>query len=214
MSEVETGTIETRIPGRLDRLPWSRWHWLVVIGLGTVWILDGLGTCPPSPRLKTRTAASSERETVAARVSGPLGGCSSHAAVHRAASSGLYRPSTGEELIPARVRAGSTDHQRSFWLGTMFGAALSLVLLDKDLFAPNIGWRIAFGLGAVLGLGILLVRRNVPESPAGCSSTAATSRPRSWSTRSSGRSRRRPGSRWRRSPTRSRSASARASASG
>ena len=47
----------------------------------------------------------------------------------------------------------------------MFGAALSLVLLDKDLFAPNIGWRIAFGLGAVLGLGILLVRRNVPESP-------------------------------------------------
>ena len=36
------GTIETRIPGRLDRLPWARWHWLVVLGLGTVWILDGL----------------------------------------------------------------------------------------------------------------------------------------------------------------------------
>jgi hypothetical protein len=42
VSEVHTGVIETRIPGRLDRLPWSRWHWLVVIGLGTVWILDGL----------------------------------------------------------------------------------------------------------------------------------------------------------------------------
>jgi MFS family permease len=42
VSEVQTGVIETRIPGRLDRLPWSRWHWLVVIGLGTVWILDGL----------------------------------------------------------------------------------------------------------------------------------------------------------------------------
>src|SRR5687768_10044458 len=26
----------------MDRLPWSRWHWMVVIGLGTVWILDGL----------------------------------------------------------------------------------------------------------------------------------------------------------------------------
>jgi MFS family permease len=39
---VETGTIRTRIPARLDRLPWSRFHWLVVIGLGTVWILDGL----------------------------------------------------------------------------------------------------------------------------------------------------------------------------
>ncbi|WP_030868711.1 MFS transporter [Streptomyces sp. NRRL S-37] len=35
-------TITTRIPARLDRLPWSRWHWTVVIGLGTVWILDGL----------------------------------------------------------------------------------------------------------------------------------------------------------------------------
>ena len=47
----------------------------------------------------------------------------------------------------------------SFWLGTMFGAALSLVLLDKDLFSASLGWRLAFGLGAVLGLGILLVRR-------------------------------------------------------
>ena len=42
MSAVETGRITTDIPARLDRLPWSRWHWMVVIGLGTVWILDGL----------------------------------------------------------------------------------------------------------------------------------------------------------------------------
>ena len=34
--------IETNIPARLDRLPWARWHWMVLIGLGTVWILDGL----------------------------------------------------------------------------------------------------------------------------------------------------------------------------
>src|SRR6185503_1802585 len=39
---VETGRITTDIPARLDRLPWSRFHWMVVIGLGTVWILDGL----------------------------------------------------------------------------------------------------------------------------------------------------------------------------
>ena len=39
---VETGRITTDIPARLDRLPWARWHWLVVVGLGTVWILDGL----------------------------------------------------------------------------------------------------------------------------------------------------------------------------
>jgi F0F1-type ATP synthase assembly protein I len=70
-----------------------------------------------------------------------------------------------DELIPARL-LGRVDLiiNSSFWLGTMFGAALSL-LLDKNLFAPNLGWRLAFGLGAILGLGILLVRRNVPESP-------------------------------------------------
>ena len=35
-------TITTNIPARLDRLPWSRFHWRIVVGLGTVWILDGL----------------------------------------------------------------------------------------------------------------------------------------------------------------------------
>ena len=42
MAGVETGTITTDIPARMDRLPWARWHWMVVVGLGTVWILDGL----------------------------------------------------------------------------------------------------------------------------------------------------------------------------
>jgi len=41
-ARAELGTVETRIPARLDRLPWARFHWLIVIGLGTVWILDGL----------------------------------------------------------------------------------------------------------------------------------------------------------------------------
>src|SRR3954471_16690810 len=41
---ITTGqkTIETKIPSRLDRLPWSRFHWLIILGLGTAWILDGL----------------------------------------------------------------------------------------------------------------------------------------------------------------------------
>jgi MFS family permease len=38
----QLGTIETDIPARLDRLPWSRWHCRILVGLGTVWILDGL----------------------------------------------------------------------------------------------------------------------------------------------------------------------------
>src|SRR5579862_6312831 len=39
---TKRNTTETTVPGRLDRLPWSRWHWMVLMGLGTVWILDGL----------------------------------------------------------------------------------------------------------------------------------------------------------------------------
>ena len=39
---VELGTIKTDVPARLDRLPWARFHWMVVVGLGSVWILDGL----------------------------------------------------------------------------------------------------------------------------------------------------------------------------
>ena len=34
--------IETDVPARMDRLPWSRWHWLIVTALGVTWILDGL----------------------------------------------------------------------------------------------------------------------------------------------------------------------------
>ena len=70
------------------------------------------------------------------------------------------------ELIPARVR-GAVDLiiGGSFWIGTILGSLASLLLLDKSLFALNVGWRIAFGLAAVMGFGILLMRRNVPESP-------------------------------------------------
>src|SRR5947199_3325695 len=35
-------TIESYVPARLDRLPWSPWHWLIVVALGATWILDGL----------------------------------------------------------------------------------------------------------------------------------------------------------------------------
>jgi MFS family permease len=71
-----------------------------------------------------------------------------------------------DELIPARVR-GRVDLiiNGSFWLGTAFGAALSVFLLNEEYFAADLGWRLAFGLGAIFGLCILIVRRYVPESP-------------------------------------------------
>ncbi|MGH3356208.1 MAG: MFS transporter, partial [Nocardioidaceae bacterium] len=71
-----------------------------------------------------------------------------------------------DELIPAKFR-GRVDLiiNGSFWLGAVFGAVVSIPLLDTSIFAADIGWRLAFGIGAVLGVGILLVRRYVPESP-------------------------------------------------
>jgi hypothetical protein len=36
------GAVESRIPTRMDRLPWAKWHWLVIAALGITWILDGL----------------------------------------------------------------------------------------------------------------------------------------------------------------------------
>ena len=74
--------------------------------------------------------------------------------------------STIQEFIPARYR-GRTDLiiNGSFWVGAAIGAAGSIVLLDPALFAPDVGWRLAFFIGAVLGLVIFFMRFWIPESP-------------------------------------------------
>ncbi|GAA3438993.1 hypothetical protein GCM10018954_086130 [Kutzneria kofuensis] len=71
-----------------------------------------------------------------------------------------------DELIPARLR-GRVDLviNGTYWAGAAAGSAISLVLLNTALLPADLGWRLAFGLGAVLGLGVLIVRRHVPESP-------------------------------------------------
>jgi MFS family permease len=71
-----------------------------------------------------------------------------------------------QELIPARYR-GRTDLlvNGSFWLGAALGGAGSMILLQPGLLPPDMGWRAAFGIGAVLGLVILYLRRLIPESP-------------------------------------------------
>jgi MFS family permease len=212
---VRTGTLETNIPARLDRLPWSRFHWLIVVGLGTVWILDGLEVTIVGALAERLTedgsgiALSPGQIGVAAAVY-VAGACSGALffgqltdrfgrkrlflitlAVYIAATvatafafSPLYfyaaRFFTGagiggeyaainsaiDELIPARVR-GRVDLiiNGSYWLGAAAGAAGAIVLLNESIFAKDVGWRVAFGLGAVIGLAILLVRRTVPESP-------------------------------------------------
>ena len=74
--------------------------------------------------------------------------------------------STIQELVPARVR-GWTDLaiNGSFWLGAALGAAGSIVLLDPELLPVDLGWRLAFGIGASLSLVILFMRLWLPESP-------------------------------------------------
>jgi MFS family permease len=42
VDEAETKSVRSLVPARLDRLPWVRFHWLIVVGLGVSWILDGL----------------------------------------------------------------------------------------------------------------------------------------------------------------------------
>ncbi|MGB7075993.1 MAG: MFS transporter [Xanthobacteraceae bacterium] len=74
--------------------------------------------------------------------------------------------STIQELIPARFR-GWTDLliNGSFWVGAAIGAGGSLVLLDPAFINPAIGWRLAFLIGAIIGLVILVMRLWIPESP-------------------------------------------------
>ncbi|MGC2082382.1 MAG: MFS transporter [Bradyrhizobium sp.] len=74
--------------------------------------------------------------------------------------------STIQELVPARYR-GWTDLliNGSFWLGAAIGAGSAIVLLDPAVAGPDLGWRIAYGTGACLGLIVLVMRMWIPESP-------------------------------------------------
>jgi MFS family permease len=74
--------------------------------------------------------------------------------------------STIQELVPARLR-GWTDLaiNGSFWVGAAMGAAGSIVLLNPAIIDPAVGWRLAFLIGAALGMIIFVMRRWIPESP-------------------------------------------------
>src|SRR6201999_3694157 len=78
--------------------------------------------------------------------------------------------STIQELVPARYR-GWTDLviNGSFWIGAAMGATAAIVLLDPAVTGPDtgpdIGWRLAYFIGAALGLIVLVMRMWIPESP-------------------------------------------------
>src|SRR6266478_7530514 len=206
--------IETDIPARLDRLPWSRFLTLVVAALGITWILDGLevtlagsiaGALQESPvlhfdaeevglvgtaylvgavtgavvfgyltdRLGRRklffvTLGLYLVATAATALSWDFWSFAVFRALTGAGIGGEYTAinSAIQEFVPPRFR-GRTDLaiNGSFWIGAALGALGAVVLLQPGRLPPDWGWRAAFGIGAVLGLGILLLRRWVPESP-------------------------------------------------
>ena len=210
----DAAVIESNIPARLDRLPWSRWHWLVVIALGITWVLDGLEVTLAGALggvLERRDTLGLTDAQVGASATfyllgAVLGALAFGYATDRMgrkklftitlllyltataltafswnfASYAVFRALTGagiggeysainsaiDELIPARLR-GRVDLiiNGSFWIGAAIGAAATMGLLDTGVLPIRIGWRLAFGIGAVLGLIIIFLRHAVPESP-------------------------------------------------
>ncbi len=203
----------TNIPGRMDRLPWSHFHTLIIVALGVTWILDGLEVtlvgAMGSQLTKSGTLNFSDSQVgligtfyIIGAVAGAFGfgyltdrfgrkklffitlavymtGTVLTAFSWNIWSFLLFRALTGsgiggeyaavnsaiDELIPARVR-GFWDLviNGSYWIGAAAGAALTLFFLSA-VFSVDLGWRLAFGTGAVLALVILFFRRSVPESP-------------------------------------------------
>jgi MFS family permease len=206
--------VESNVPARLDRLPWSGWHWRIVIALSITWLLDGLETTlggalvgilkdPRTLHLSDAQIGVSATVYLAGAVAGALvfGYATDRFGRKRLffITLGLYLLSTAatafswnfwsfclfrsltgagiggeyaainsavDELIPARVR-GHVDLliNSTFWIGAFLGSLGSVLLLHMKSVPPTLSWRFVFGIGAVLGLGVLLMRRYVPESP-------------------------------------------------
>jgi MFS family permease len=206
--------IETNIPERMDRLPWSRWHVRIITALGTSWLLDGLevtlvGSLSGILESKNGLSLTDQQVTAAATIylAGAVCGALffghltdrlgrkklflvtlatySVATICTALSmnflffaacrfftglgiGGEYAAinSAVDELIPGKVR-GTVDLfvNATFWIGATVGSIAAFVLLGGHGLPLDKSWRYAFGIGGALGLGVLLLRLKVPESP-------------------------------------------------
>ena len=207
-------TYETDLPARLDRLPWTRFHTLLVFALGITWLLDGLevtlagsvsGALKQSPALQMTNAdiGLAGAVYIAGAVLGALffgwltdrlgrrklffitlflyiSATAATAFSWSLWSFLLFRFLTGagiggeytainstiQEFTPARFR-GWVDLtiNGTFWVGAALGAVGSIILLDPAYVGAELGWRLCFGIGAALGLVIMLMRLWIPESP-------------------------------------------------
>jgi MFS family permease len=210
----QSAVFETDLPARLDRLPWGRFHTLLVIALGITWLLDGLevtlagsvaGALKDSPALNLSNSdiGLAGAVYIAGAVLGALlfgwltdrlgrrklffitlllyvGATAATAFSFNVWSFMLFRFLTGmgiggeytainstiQEFTPARYRGWvDLSINGTFWLGAALGAGGSIILLDPQWIGGELGWRLCFGIGAVLGLFILLMRLWLPESP-------------------------------------------------
>ncbi len=206
--------IQSHVPARLDRLPWCRWHWLIVLALGATWILDGLEvtlagslggilTHRETLGLTDAQVGASATFYLAGAVLGALlfgygtdrlgrkklffitvavylTATALTAFSWSFASYAFFRALTGagiggeyaainsaiDELIPARLRGRvALMINGSYWIGAALGSAATVVLLDPRWLPVDLGWRLAFGIGAVLGLVVIFFRTWIPESP-------------------------------------------------
>ena len=206
--------IESDIPQRLDRLPWSKWHMKVITALGTSWMLDGLQVTLAGSLagiLQNKRALGLSDAQVAGGATDYLAGAVTGAilfgyltdrlgrrklflvtlATYSLAtlatalswnylSFSVFRFVTGlgiggeyaainsavDELIPGKVR-GTVDLfvNATFWVGATVGSVASYLLMQSNAVPVNLGWRMAFGIGALLGAGVFVLRLGVPESP-------------------------------------------------
>jgi MFS family permease len=204
------GPVMSLVPARMDRLPWTRFHWSIIVGLGVSWVLDGLEI-----QIVASNGFSQEFHMTSGQI-GALGTTYLVGQVFGAVIFGrlsdklgrrklfiltlvIYLVGSGvaglspavwflfifrfiagagiggeyaainsaiDELIPSKYR-GRVDIavNGTYWGGAAIGAAANLYFLNTDFFDVNVGWRLAFFIGPVIGIAIIFLRRNIPESP-------------------------------------------------
>lgn len=208
------GIYRSLVPARMDRLPWTRFHTRLVIGLGVSWILDGLeiqivsqvgtvlmdrhtlqlsgtdvgliGSCyllgevvgalvfgRITDRLGRRklfffTLALYLIASGIAGLSFSLWFLLLFRFLAGAGIGGEYTAinSAIDEMIPPYYR-GRVDIavNGTYWAGAMLGASANILLLDPHLLPVDLGWRVAFLIGPLIGLLVIALRRTIPESP-------------------------------------------------